>query len=236
MSGWCSGSVLLGLSLVVACGGRSLDVPEGEAGASGDESGGNAGTSGSQAAGSAGFVAAGRSGSGTAGASGSNAGGATGSAGAGSGGTGDGGAGAGASAGASAVTCECPEGIRYGIEYEDSGEDRLLAYNAPSQLVACDVLFGTLSGCSRTLSTSACFGPDGLPPCLTLETSSTAVYVDQTGDVWSGNWSVDYGPTRAENHVGGSFLAVVSAPQRGTLYLRGSIDVCAAGGGVLIPC
>jgi hypothetical protein len=230
MSGWCSGSVLLGLSLVVACGGRSLDAPEGEAGTAGDESGGNAGTSGSSAAGAAGFVEAGRSGSGRAGASGT--GGATGSGGAGHAGTDAGGG----RAGASAETCECPEGVRYGIEYEDSGEDRLLAYNAPSQSVACDVLFGTLSGCSRTLSTSACFGPEGLPPCLTLEPSSTAVYVDQTGDVWSGTWSVEYTPSRVEDHVGGSLLAVVSAPGRGTLYLSGSIDVCAAGGGVLIPC
>jgi hypothetical protein len=133
-------------------------------------------------------------------------------------------------------TCECPAGIRYGIEYEDSGAYRLLAYNAPSQAVTCDALLGALGGCSRSLSTAACFGPDGALPCLTLQGGSTASYVDQAGDVWSGTWSIDYAPAAALNHLGGSFLAVVSATNRGTLYLRGTIDVCIANSPPIIPC
>jgi len=121
--------------------------------------------------------------------------------------------------------CDCPANVRYGVVYEDNGEQRVLAHGAYTE--ECDVLIGGLNHCDGSVSVSACFGPALELPCLTLQSNEAAEYIDEAGASWLGTWTSNVELVGDTLHIAGTFLATLADGQMSSSKdLRGTLDFC----------
>jgi hypothetical protein len=232
--GWIAGVIGIGAISVVACGGMSENT--GGDGSSDDSPGG------SSASGSGGASSGGASVGGSAPAGGAAQGGsiAVGGAGGGAGGTI---AVGGASSGGSSSCPDCPE-AEYGLVIEGDGPTYEMTYNGWIDAAADRIslpcaetpLRGTVGGCVRNFSFSACEDPMSGPPCLELGGAAVRYISLGTGELFEGWMTSDVPSTSVPGVTSGTFTAELTNATGEALTLTVSYAFCAPFGTLRVVC
>ena len=233
-------SVVIGALAAAACGGNSENI--GSDDGSSDDSFGGSSVSGSGGASSGGASNGGVSVGGSAPAGGAAQGGSIavgGTAGAAGGTIAVGGTGAGGS-----ISCpECPE-AEYGLVIEGDRTTYEMTYNGWIDAAADRIslpcaetpLRGTVGGCVRTFSFSACADPMSGPPCLEVSGAAVRYISRQTGELFEGRMTSDVPATSVPGVTSGTFTAALANAAGEALVLTVSYTFCAPFGTLRIVC
>jgi hypothetical protein len=239
--GWVASVVAVGALSVAACGGNSENA--GNDGSADDSFGGSSGSSSGGASNGGMTPNGGTSSGGSVSTGGISQGGSSAV-----GGTGGGAGGiiavGGTGTGGSTSCPDCPE-ADYGLVIDGDGPTYEMIFNGWIDAAAADrislpcaetPLRGSVGGCVRTFSFSACADPMSGPPCLEVGGAAVRYVSRRTGELFEGRMTSDVPATSVPGVTAGTFTVELTNAAGEALVLTVSYTFCAPFGTLLVVC